>query len=69
MSTVTLDEVRLKETLKDAMREVLEEQRDVMRDIIEEALEDIALARAIQEGEHTPLVGRDVVFKALEAAR
>ena len=31
-----------------------------------QALEDIALARAIEEGEQSELVSRDEVFKALE---
>jgi hypothetical protein len=35
--------------------------------VLEEALEDIALARAIDEGEQSELVARDEVFKALES--
>ncbi|HSB11500.1 MAG TPA: hypothetical protein VLM38_18575 [Blastocatellia bacterium] len=63
---VTIAEDRLKEVLKTAVIEVLEERADLLREIVEEALEDIALARAIEEGESSELVGRDHVFGLLE---
>lgn len=66
MSSTLIDEAQLKEALKAAIVEVLEERKDLVRDLLEEALEDIALARAIEEGEQTELVTRDEVFKALE---
>jgi hypothetical protein len=37
-----------------------------VREVLEEALEDIALARAIKEGDQSELVTRDEVFDALE---
>ena len=64
----TLDEDRLKELLKTAIVEVLEERRDLVRELIEEAVEDIALVRAIEEGQKSPLVSRDEVFKILRSA-
>lgn len=57
---------RIKDLFKVAIVEVLEERRDLVRDLLEEALEDIALARAIEEGEETPRVSREEVFNALE---
>jgi hypothetical protein len=63
---VTIAEDRLKEVLKAAVVEVLEERRDLVREIVEEALEDLALARAIEEGESSEVVGRDHVFGLLE---
>lgn len=63
---VTIAEDRLKEVLKAAVVEVLEERGDLVREIVEEALEDLALARAIKEGEGTEVVGRDHVFSLLE---
>lgn len=68
MATSTLDEDRLKELLKAAIVEVLEERRDLVRELIEEALEDFALVRAIEEGQGSPLVSRDEVFKILRSA-
>ena len=67
MSTTLIDEAKLKEALKAAIVEVLEERKDLVREVLEEALEDIALARAIDEGEQSELVARDEVFKALES--
>lgn len=39
-----------------------------MKDIVEEAMEDIALARAIEEGLGGESVSRDEVFSHLETA-
>lgn len=66
MSGTLFDEAKLKEALKSAIVEILEERKDLVREVLEEALEDIALARAIEEGEQSELVTRDEVFKALE---
>ena len=63
---VTIAEDRLKEVLKAAVVEVLEERGDLVREIVEEALEDLALARAIKEGEGSEVVGRDQIFSLLE---
>jgi hypothetical protein len=63
---VTIAEDRLKEVLKTAVVEVLEERGDLLREIVNEALEDLALARAIEEGEGSEIVGRDHVFDLLE---
>ena len=67
MSSILIDEDKLKEALKSAIVEVLEERKDLVRDLLEEALEDIALARAIEEGEQSELVARDEVFNVLES--
>jgi hypothetical protein len=67
MSSILIDEAKLKEALKSAIVEILEERKDLVRELLEEALEDIALARAIEEGEQSELVTRDEVFQALEA--
>ena len=63
---VTIAVDRLKEVLKAAVVEVLEERGDLVREIVEEALEDLALARAIEEGESSEVVGRDQIFGLLE---
>jgi len=53
-----IDEERLKEVLKQAPVEVLEEKRDLLYDLLTQALEDLALAKATEEGEGTNLVAR-----------
>ncbi|MBL6971662.1 MAG: hypothetical protein ISR63_06005 [Desulfobacterales bacterium] len=65
MQTV-IDDSKLKQLLKEALIETLEEKRDVFHDLITEALEDIALVRAIQEGEGTETVGKQEIFNILE---
>ena len=69
MAKVPLDEARLKALFKTALTEVLEERKDLLRDVIEETLEDIALARAIEAGQHTEEVSRSEVFSVLEGDR
>ncbi len=61
-----LSEAKIKEILKAALVEAIEERRDLIGDLIEEALEDVALARAIDKGKGSKVVGRDEVFKILE---
>ena len=68
MAQASIEEDRLKELLKTAIVEVLEERRELVLDVFEEALEDVALSRAIEEGERSPLVNRDEVFKLLGRA-
>ena len=60
-----VEERRLKTLLKDAVIEVLTERNDLLRDAVRENLEDIAMLRAIQEGEKTPLTSREKVFRRL----
>ena len=63
-----VEENRLKGMLKKAVVEVLEERRDLLRDALEEGLEEIAIIRAIQEGEKTPRISRKQIFQRLEKA-
>ena len=65
----SIDEAKLKQMLKSAVAEVFEERREFVKEIIEEAIEDIALARAIDEGVSTEMVDRDAVFKVLESTK
>ncbi len=53
MTQLPSDDQKLKELFKTALLEVLEERKDILRDLIEETLEDIALARAIEQGQRT----------------
>ena len=67
MVAPSIDEAQLKDALKLALIEVLEERSDLLRDVLAEVMEDVALVRAIQEGEASDPVSRDDVFRALEA--
>ena len=68
MATTSLDSEQIKELFKEAVIEVFQERRDLLYDVFTEVLEDLALIRAIKEGESTQSVGRDEVFKTLEGA-
>jgi hypothetical protein len=61
-----IDEGRLKEILKMALIEVFEERKSLFYELITEAMEDVALVRAIKEGEATKSVKRTEVFGILE---
>ena len=65
MATATLDDKKLKSLLKSAFAETLKEQRALVQDIVEDALEEIALARAIDQGLHSKPVSRAAVYKIL----
>jgi hypothetical protein len=66
MVAPSLSETQLKDMLKAALVEVLEERSDLLRDVLAEVMEDVALVRAIQDGEASEPVSRDEVFRALE---
>lgn len=61
-----IDEARLKQVFKEAFIETLEERKGVFHDLIVEAMEDIALSRAIREGEKTETINKKEVFDILE---
>jgi len=58
----SISQEQLKDLIKTALIEVLEERRALLHDAVEEALEDVALARAIEESEGTELIEREEVF-------
>lgn len=63
MSDVTLDAIQLKEVLKTVIVEILQEQKEVFADLLAEAIQDIALAKAVEEGDDTEPVSREAIFK------
>ncbi|MFB2976146.1 hypothetical protein [Microseira sp. BLCC-F43] len=66
MAEITIDESKLKELLKTAIVELLQERKEVVYDLLAEIIEDIALEKAIEEGENTEPVSREAIFKILE---
>lgn len=64
--TTAMEKEQLKDLIKTAFSEVLEERRDLLHAAVEEALEDVALVRAIEDGETSDLVDRDEVMAILE---
>ena len=64
---MTADELQLKTVVKEAVWELVQEKREEFSDLFSEIIEDIALARAIQEGEASGPAGRNEVFALLDA--
>lgn len=62
MAIPALDEKKLRGIVKAALIDAFKENRDLMQDIVEEALEDIAIARAVEQGLETRTVSRKKVF-------
>lgn len=65
---MTVDELQLKTVIKEAMWELVQEKREEFSDLFGEIIEDMALVRAIREGEASEPVKRDEVFAMLDAA-
>jgi Arc/MetJ family transcription regulator len=53
MAEITIDDLKLKQLLKTAIVELLQEQKEIVYELLREIVEDIALEKAIQEGENT----------------
>jgi dsDNA-binding SOS-regulon protein len=66
MSEITLNPEQLKEILKSAIAELLRENREEISDFLAEIIEDVAMERAIAEGETTEIVSREAIFQLLE---
>ena len=66
MSKQSTDEARLKAIVKSAVAEALGEQRELLQAMIAEAIEDIAMARAIDEGSGTKIVDTAEVYDILD---
>ena len=63
-----VEERRIKVLLKDAVVEVLEERRDLLREALQESLEDMAMLKAVQQGERTRITSRKRIFQRLARA-
>ena len=62
------EERRLKVLLKDAVVEVLKERHDLLRDALQESLEDMAMLKAVQDGEKSRVTSRKKIFQRLDRA-
>ena len=61
-----IDDRKIKIFLKQLIIEVIEEKKDVLHDLLVEIMEDIAMVRAIQDGENSGQVNRDDIFQILK---
>ncbi len=65
MAEITLNSDQLKEALKSAIVELLQDNKEEFYQLFAEIIEDIAMERAIAEGETTELVSRETIFNIL----
>ena len=65
MSNLSLEQNQLKQTLKEAMIELFYENKEEFSTLLTEIIEDIALSKAIEEGEQTELTDRGTIFGIL----
>ena len=61
-----IDDRKIKVLFKQAIIEVIEEKKEVVHDLLVEVMEDIAMVRAIQDGENSGQVSRDDIFQILK---
>ena len=66
MADISLEDPRVKELFKEAVLEALQERRDLLYDVFAEVIEDLALTKAIKEGELTESVTRAEVLDSLQ---
>ena len=64
MTELNLDSDKIKQIFKTRV-EVIQENQEVFSDLFAEIIEDIALERAIKEGEDTETVSREAIFNIL----
>ena len=60
LAHLSVEEERVKDLLKQAMLEVFQERQDLIYDLVAEVIEDLALVRAIKEGEATETISKAV---------
>ena len=65
MTTMTMDDVEIKNLFKQAIIELIHERKDLFVDLFTD-MEDVAMRNAIEEGLETEIVSRDEVFQILE---
>ncbi len=61
-----IDDRKIKVLFKQAIIEAIEEKKEIVHDLLVEVMEDIAMVRAIQDGEDSGPASRDDIFQILK---
>ena len=61
-----IESEQLKQIFKSAIVELLRENSSEVSALLSEIIEDIAMEKAISEGENTEIVSRELIFELLE---
>ena len=67
MTEITLNSEHLKDILKSAIIELLQDNKEEFYNLFAEIFEDLAMEKAIAEGETTELVSCEAIFEILES--
>ncbi len=62
----SITEEKTKELLKEVLVDLIETKKDVFYDIFLEALEEVGLAKAIEEGRQDNFVDEETIFSILD---
>jgi predicted oxidoreductase len=65
--TVTISPNELRSLVKAAVTEAFQEQRAAMHDMVDEEIEEIGLAKAMDEADITGRVSREEIFGILKS--
>lgn len=65
-TNISIEQNQLKQVIKEVILEVISENKQEFSTFVTDILEEIALSKAIEEGEETELVDRDSIFAILE---
>jgi hypothetical protein len=60
---LTLDPNQVNSLFKQSIQELIRDQRDLFVELFAEAIEDLALVKAIEEGEGSESVSREAIFQ------
>ena len=63
--TLSIEENRVRELLKELLLELIETRRDVFQEVLLEAIEDAGLLAAIREGESSEPTSREAIFRSV----
>ena len=66
MTTLSFEDKRTKDLIKQALLELFQERRDLFADLFNELIEDVGLANAMREAEDSEIVSEKEVMKILK---
>lgn len=65
-TNISIEQNQLKQVIKEVLLEIISENKQEFSTLMTDILEDIALYKAMEEGEKIELVDRESIFAILE---
>ncbi len=63
---ITMKDGEIREILEEVLLKLLKERPEILRDALEQVIEDMALARAIEEGRKGEFVDLDTIISVID---